>query len=304
MIIPMNRQQFYQYLQSPHDLNEEALIHLQEVVNEYPYFQAGRMLLVKNLNNIDHIRFNAELKSCAAVISDRRALYYLVNQLPPKSALVEVIELREEPSIMQDQKLEGESSKMPTFNYFTVDDDFTIGDGDSFAHISKELQGSKDELVNDNKESITLPSADFLDFELNESTGYVLEKDVLEEDFDDKKSFSDWLKIMRSHPSLTKSNNNGNLANNQWQIIDTFINTGREKRSIKSEIQSELVDICSKTKIPQDELMTETLANIFIKQKHFEKALEIFEKLSLKYPEKIVYFATRKNEIKNLINNQ
>ena len=36
-----------------------------------------------------------------------------------------------------------------------------------------------------------------------------------------------------------------------------------------------------------ENLLTETLANIYIKQKHYDKAINIFEKLRLKYPEKI-----------------
>jgi hypothetical protein len=50
--------------------------------------------------------------------------------------------------------------------------------------------------------------------------------------------------------------------------------------------------------------MTETLANIFIQQKHFSKAMEIFERLGLKYPEKNIYFARRIKELEEQINNQ
>jgi hypothetical protein len=47
----MNRQLFYQYLENPHSLDEESLKNLNELMAAYPYFQPGRMLLVKNLAN-------------------------------------------------------------------------------------------------------------------------------------------------------------------------------------------------------------------------------------------------------------
>ena len=51
-----------------------------------------------------------------------------------------------------------------------------------------------------------------------------------------------------------------------------------------------------------DEMITETLALIFFEQKKYNKALDAFRKLSLKYPEKSVYFASRIEEIEKLKN--
>ena len=52
-----------------------------------------------------------------------------------------------------------------------------------------------------------------------------------------------------------------------------------------------------------NELVTETLASIYFQQKNFDKALDAYRKLSLKYPEKSVYFAGRIEEIELLKNN-
>jgi hypothetical protein len=51
-----------------------------------------------------------------------------------------------------------------------------------------------------------------------------------------------------------------------------------------------------------DEFITETLARIYIKQGLYQKAINAFQKLTLKYPEKSVYFARQIEEVTNLLN--
>ena len=57
----------------------------------------------------------------------------------------------------------------------------------------------------------------------------------------------------------------------------------------------------SKSLSESDELITETLGNIYFQQKKYDKALDAFKKLSLKYPEKSVYFAARIEEIEKYL---
>ena len=50
---------------------------------------------------------------------------------------------------------------------------------------------------------------------------------------------------------------------------------------------------------PIEELVTETLANVYLHQGFTSEAIDIFEKLSLKNPEKSSYFAKKIEDIKN-----
>ena len=90
-------------------------------------------------------------------------------------------------------------------------------------------------------------------------------------------------------------------------LIDKFlsgqqgpIKRGKTPREdLPENIDNEIVE---KSVSESDELITETLAMLYFEQKKYDKALEAFQKLSLKYPEKSVYFASRIEEIEKLKN--
>ncbi len=90
-------------------------------------------------------------------------------------------------------------------------------------------------------------------------------------------------------------------------LIDKFLASNprairRKTTEENSTETAERIDVAEKSTTESDELITETLANIYFQQKNYEKALNAYQKLSLKYPEKSVYFATRIKEIEDLKN--
>ena len=50
-----------------------------------------------------------------------------------------------------------------------------------------------------------------------------------------------------------------------------------------------------------EELVTETLANLYYKQGNYKKAIRAYEKLCLLYPSKLAYFASLIKKIKSEI---
>jgi hypothetical protein len=90
-------------------------------------------------------------------------------------------------------------------------------------------------------------------------------------------------------------------------LIDKFLLSKpgaiRRNSGDESSLESEnRIENAEKSITENDELTTETLASIYFQQKSYEKAMEAYKKLSLKYPEKSVYFATRIEEIEKLKN--
>ncbi|WP_413230377.1 hypothetical protein [Flavobacterium sp. MMLR14_040] len=87
------------------------------------------------------------------------------------------------------------------------------------------------------------------------------------------------------------------------ELIDKFIETNPKISPIKSDPIT-LPPI--QFNINQEDntyLMTETLARVYLEQKKYTKAIQAYEILILKYPEKISFFADRISDIKILQQN-
>lgn len=87
----------------------------------------------------------------------------------------------------------------------------------------------------------------------------------------------------------------------QSNLIDRFIISNPRIEPSKDKNAIPAADLS----VPHSEetggLVTETLARIYINQEYYSKAVIIYEKLSLKYPEKSSYFASQIENIKELI---
>jgi hypothetical protein len=84
-------------------------------------------------------------------------------------------------------------------------------------------------------------------------------------------------------------------------LIEKFLKE-EPRIKIKKELPEQQEDLSEASTKDNDNLVSETLAQIFHKQGKKDKALDIYEKLCLKYPEKSSYFAQKILAIKNDIN--
>lgn len=84
------------------------------------------------------------------------------------------------------------------------------------------------------------------------------------------------------------------------ELIDRFL---KEEPRIKPRRDAASEEnLAEKNLLPPEDIGTETLAAIFLKQGLHQRALDIYQKLSLKFPEKSSYFAEKIHSIKNDIN--
>ena len=106
----------------------------------------------------------------------------------------------------------------------------------------------------------------------------------------EKYSFLDWFDVI---------NDDMPKVDEKLDLIEEFI-----KNSPKIKIKNDY-EVKSSFKTDQkikDELITETLAKIYMKQEKYNKAIKAYEILSLKYPKKSSFFANQIKKIKNKLN--
>ncbi|OWK99161.1 hypothetical protein AP75_01360 [Kaistella haifensis DSM 19056] len=108
-------------------------------------------------------------------------------------------------------------------------------------------------------------------------------------------TWQNWLKIGQNEGEIS-----GNAANFKEKIIEEFIE--KEPRISKLKEDSDFVVKEKSDNISH--LMTETLANLYLEQRLYSKAIKAFEILIEKHPDKETYFAEKIDQIKELRQNK
>ena len=121
-------------------------------------------------------------------------------------------------------------------------------------------------------------------------------------DESEKHSFNEWLKLTHFNPI----NRNEILSNEKTKlkptekttkIVNSFLHlkTKNYQKEFFSPTNSALESLTT-----NNNLMTETLAKVYLEQGHYEKAITAYEILSLKYPQKSSLFANQIKAIKQI----
>lgn len=89
------------------------------------------------------------------------------------------------------------------------------------------------------------------------------------------------------------------------ELIDKFIKNDPKISPAKADFYSP-TNIAKLSLVDKEEFVSETLAKIYEKQGYFDKAISVYRKLSLKFPEKSSYFASlvEKTELQKAIEKQ
>lgn len=153
-----------------------------------------------------------------------------------------------------------------------------------------------DEMISEEKEVMVQDSA-IIEEKLNNN----LDKESF--------SFSDWLKKV---PSQSKDQKTIEAEQEtaereiKYKLIDDFLEKNPKiipmKKTDITPIQ--VSSNFSHNSEEYSDLMTETLAQIYIEQRKYDKAIKAYKILILKYPEKNSLFANRIKEIENLKNSK
>jgi hypothetical protein len=105
--------------------------------------------------------------------------------------------------------------------------------------------------------------------------------------------------LIKEEAPPTKSKQIKPLSKNE--LINQFIENAPRITRSKNDFFNP-TDYARKSSIDKEDIVSETLANIYYKQGNPEKAIKIFEKLCIKVPEKSSYFAGLIEKIKKEYN--
>ncbi len=328
----MNRSVFIQLLEQPQLCNKEQENDLREIVNAYPYFQSAQVLLAKNLHNQNSYLYEKQLKTAALYAGSRKLLYHFIQQpetenpepvteaiaeiqTPPELAVTKnqedelketSLELIPEQTILEDKlpvvvvpqkEITPEPFVEPTSELIEAihpPEEITA----IHEHTEIETTGiEQPAVINANEphsfdEWLSLISGKYqidvidpanADEELATDTRLIEEEKPIEDEI--------------SKPAV-EAPVNKNKAFDSDSIIEKFI---KESPSI-SRPKAEFFNPVNMAKISveeDDDLATETLAKIYTKQGNYKKAIRIYEKLCLKFPDKMPYFVALIQKIKS-----
>ena len=302
----MNVQDFTHLLQKPNEVvSASQTQELEEVLAEFPYFQAARAIHLKGLKNLNSFKYNNALKLTAAFTADREILFEFITSedflqnaiadtISGKSIPIEETEivLQEiSPDLTREQRLIEESEDQPLPQ--------TVTDADAI--LNPELFASKDPKI-DKK---IRHEKEYARKALNIGEPLTFTKN-------EKYSFSEWLQLTSTKAidrnvseEFKKEGESSEfqleeavLKKKKFELIDKFI-ASNPKIVPKEKTESSIVAKRS-VKFDTKELMTETLAKVYLEQKKYKKAIQAYKILSLKYPEKSGFFADRIKAVRKI----
>ncbi len=124
-----------------------------------------------------------------------------------------------------------------------------------------------------NADSIVFTPYHMVDYFASQGIKLVLEDNPPDQFGKQLKSFTDWLKVMKKLPPRSSSEKEDEKENEQIRHIAAH-------------------------SIEERDILTESMAEVLAKQGMYENAIALFQKLSLIYPPKSAYFASRIEQLK------
>ncbi len=314
----MNRSDFLKMIENSGPSDRQMTGEVNEIIEIFPYCQSAYMLLLKGLQNTSDVRFENQLRTSAMRIADREVLYYFLkeekeekekqtqseiepvietsdsfdNGAPDSQQVVIETAKNSEDLINEIEKSEGEG-----ISEESTDDKLHFGQRPIFIHTESDNGDSESSLFFiDNESETEEDRVIYMDpgFSVPEEE----EEDLLELDNENRIVTSDDERISEK-PS--QGEDQSNMKQEQSELIDQFILANPRIEPSKEKSDTPQEDISFPFTEEKGEFVTETLARIYTNQGYYSRAIEIYEKLSLKFPEKSSYFASQIEKVQELI---
>ena len=316
MVIQLDTGEFISLLKNPTLLKGYALQDLMQQAEEYPYAQALHALIAKKAH-LDNDHDYERLLNKAAIRSiDRKILYHLINhqvdveratsgskntsvdrldsEITAKKAVAEKIDSKAKTVVKPKSKPKAPGTKKPQLQniekqQFDSNKNIQIKDGDI-----------QDKHVTPGKRKKNI-AAEFKEADKTQ-------------DLHGKHTFTDWLKQIKVKPSEEELQIISPEVGFEAKFIKESVSSFQGSKPVKEKdvhIQMEskkpftleeeqaISSLAANSIARNNENVTETLASLYTIQKKYDKAIEAYEILILKFPDKKPYFAKKIEQLKS-----
>ena len=234
------------YIRRPDTLDDSAIVQLQTLAREHPYFHVARILLLQALYRKHDSTYDETLRRTAILVPNREAVFRLTEEPhythPEERKRYEEIEDSSDSRTVSliDNFLEAQTPVSPISHPIDAAQDY-IG----YILQQESRQGTQ------RQEALPMNGGGVVEDFLENEHGRIVLDDNLEDEHNESQS------------------DNSNVYEND----------------------------------ENNEILTEIMAGIYIKQGKYENAVKIIRQLSLKYPKKNRYFADQIRFLEKLIIN-
>ncbi|PVX45188.1 hypothetical protein C8C85_0966 [Flavobacterium sp. 103] len=312
----MNVSSYNYLLNQPEEINEIQTVALEKVLDEFPFFQSARALRLKGLYNQNSYKYNFALKVAAAHTTDRSVLFDFITSesftaIQKKTYEKKIQELLNitviDSQIVEKEEITPTATTPLQHSILTSIKEANANPAQSNSLFIEKLEIDKNveqSILDSIKEATPIKTEEVTtEAEKNLEIGKPLDFSKSE-----THSFHQWLQISRIQPIMRENpQENNSMAKEpesiideskkkKAELIDKFIETSPKIPPIKPGVVfTPNIDL---NKEDNSYLMTETLAKVYLEQKKYQKAIQAYEILILKYPEKSSFFADRIKDIK------
>ena len=284
----MNKKTFTSLLAHPESISQKNLFGLSEIVEKYPFFQIARALHLKSLKKSNSLLYNDALKLTAAYTADRNILFeYITSNFFIQNKISDTIQKQEDSYLKLEVTTEDISEQVSK----EIDQQLKTELKKADAILNPDLFHRREKSV----EKLTKNEITKSDLEKNNPLDFTKE---------DSHSFSEWLKLTTAKPIVREETKNlSNSKKPNSDLINKFIQENPKLKPSKSTVKYDNEEnLANQITYTSEALMTETLAKVYLQQNNYQKALQAYKILSLKYPEKSGFFADQIRSIKNYLN--
>ncbi|MEM8525449.1 MAG: hypothetical protein AAGG68_12485 [Bacteroidota bacterium] len=301
----MNAENFSQYIENPSLLYQMNYEELRQLILQYPYNSNLRYLLAKKSQQEDHRDFNRNLKAAAINSPDRKQLYKILHgeQLLAEEELEERLELKslqeleleveetvafktETPSLDAEMQfdLSNETLHTKDISVGSLDDTLTFLGVEETEEVEDYDATTIPDQIVDSQENEQLASVADIDFQIEIAEENPIEVMVESDESDEEKTEEIFTSALAP------------LSRREFQSRITRYQ--KPNLYMETTPSSSAAQIADQSMEDADDLVTETLADVLTHQQQFEKAIEVYERLSLLFPEKSDFFASRIADIR------